>query len=259
MTEVAMDSKEVMSVYNQCERIDIEIPGFIKSSSHGVVRFRSDTGQGGFISFYDLPETELDTFIQREVAYFSQYSAQFEWKTYSTDTPANIGEHLIAHGFQRETSEAFMVLDLAAVNVADSAQNIITEVHDLEGIQDAMAVQEKVWKTDQSHHLANLHYLKQTQPDTVSIYVIYEQGVPVSSAWIIFNDDSPFAGIWGGSTLEVCRGKGYYTALLQKRIQDAKKRGKRYLTIDASPMSKPIVEKYGFSLIAETVPYIYQP
>ncbi|KDM91494.1 GNAT family N-acetyltransferase [Photobacterium galatheae] len=253
-----MDSKEVMSVYNAYERIEIELPGFTKLTSNGVTKFSSDTNQGGFISFYDFAESEVDAAIAREIAYFSQHSSSFEWKTYSTDSPVNIGERLLAHGFQAEASESFMVLDLATVVLTDVAHDSITEVHDLEGIQDAMAVQEQVWASDQSSHLANLHFLKQTQPDSVSIYVIYEQGIPVSSAWIIFNGDSPFAGIWGGSTLKAYRGKGYYTALLQKRIQDAKNRGKRYLTIDASAMSRPIVEKYGFHFIAETVPYLYQ-
>ncbi|WP_245688514.1 GNAT family N-acetyltransferase [Vibrio sonorensis] len=92
-------------------------------------------------------------------------------------------------------------------------------------------------------------------PEAVSIYVVYQDGKPVTSAWLTFNGDSPFAGIWGGSTLEEYRGRGYYSSLLNKRIEEAKARGKQYLIIDASEMSRPIVEKHGFKLVAQTTGY----
>ncbi|QUJ68767.1 GNAT family N-acetyltransferase [Photobacterium sp. GJ3] len=253
-----MNQQEVMAAYNHYERITIEIPGFEKSLSDGLVRFRSAQAQGGFISFFDLDENNLSSVIHRQIAYFSEGAPFFEWKTYSTDQPASIGQYLTSHGFQQGAPESFMVLDLAEVTPVRPSPGLITEVHDFKGIQDAMKVQEAVWQTDQSDHLDNLLYLKQTQPDTVSVYVIYEQEEPVSSAWIIFNGQSPFAGVWGGSTIARCRGKGYYTALLQQRIDDACRRGKRYLTIDASEMSRPIVARHGFQWVAETVPYIYR-
>ncbi|MFC5079754.1 hypothetical protein ACFPCW_18830 [Vibrio thalassae] len=46
--------------------------------------------------------------------------------------------------------------------------------------------------------------------------------------------------------MKAFRGKGFYSQLLNKRIAEAKSRGMKYLTIDASDMSKPIVEKRGF-------------
>jgi hypothetical protein len=36
------------------------------------------------------------------------------------------------------------------------------------------------------------------------------------------------------------------------RLQEAKARGVKYLTVDASPMSRPILEKFGFEFIANT-------
>ncbi len=40
-----------------------------------------------------------------------------------------------------------------------------------------------------------------------------------------------------------------YPALLAVRAREALARGHRNLTIDASPMSRPIVEQHGFQLI----------
>lgn len=97
--------------------------------------------------------------------------------------------------------------------------------------------------------------LKQQEPGSISIYVIYVDDHPVTSAWLTFNGNSPFAGIWGGSTVKAFRGKGFYSQLLNKRIAEAKSRGMKYLTIDASEMSKPIVEKRGFKVVATTTGY----
>ena len=44
------------------------------------------------------------------------------------------------------------------------------------------------------------------------------------------------------------------TALLAVRAQEAKARQVKYLTVDASPMSRPILEKFGFGLMAYSYP-----
>ena len=88
-----------------------------------------------------------------------------------------------------------------------------------------------------------------THVEQLSVYVGYAAGVPVSSAWIYFHPKSQFASLWGGSTLPEFRKRGYYTALVAARSQEAKQRGARFLTIDAQPMSRPIAEKLGFQLL----------
>ena len=53
----------------------------------------------------------------------------------------------------------------------------------------------------------------------------------------------------GAVGLPELRNRGLYTALLAARVQEARARGWRYLTIDAGHMSRPIVEKRGFRLL----------
>jgi predicted acetyltransferase len=66
---------------------------------------------------------------------------------------------------------------------------------------------------------------------------------------VYYHPHSQFADLWGGSTLPNCRGRGLYTAVLAARVQEAVQRGYRFLTIDASPMSRPIVARHGFRLL----------
>jgi GNAT superfamily N-acetyltransferase len=55
------------------------------------------------------------------------------------------------------------------------------------------------------------------------------------------------------------RGRGIYRALVAYRAQLAAARGYRYLYVDASPESQPILARLGFSHLARTTPCIWDP
>jgi predicted acetyltransferase len=83
--------------------------------------------------------------------------------------------------------------------------------------------------------------------------------VPASVGWIQFPNNSQFASLWGGTTLPEYRGQGLYTAIMAIRVQEAIRREYSYLTIDASKMSRPIAEKYGFELLTYAHACIWHP
>jgi GNAT superfamily N-acetyltransferase len=96
-------------------------------------------------------------------------------------------------------------------------------------------------------------------PDLLHVYVAYVDGIPASTAWIRFHPGSSFASLWGGSTVPAHRGRGLYRALLSARMRDAQDRGVRYLTVDAGPMSRPILERHGFRQLTVTRPFKWTP
>ncbi len=258
-----MKKQNIISLYNQHERIGINLAGYSKFEDKRLVRLVTEKNRGSLISYFELSERNANAAIQNEIKYFQSLNRSFEWKVYDFDSPADITEKLVAQGFEKEESESFMVLDLSNIPsntniyIDTNLNRQVMEVKSMQGIKDAINVQQQVWGRDLSEQLEYLIHYKKTQPDLITIYVVYDHDAPVSSGWITYNDQSPFAGIWGGSTIEKHRGKGYYSELLHQRIIDAKTRGIRYLTIDASDMSKPIVEKYGFKKIAVTTPFTY--
>ncbi len=117
------------------------------------------------------------------------------------------------------------------------------------GLEDVRLVEEQVWGGDHDWIKERLGAHLQI-PDYCSVYVAYVDNAPACAGWTYYNANSDFAGLWGGSTLEQYRGRGLYTALLAARVQEAIRRGRRFLTIDASPMSEPIVKRHGFRLLA---------
>ncbi|WP_026958562.1 GNAT family N-acetyltransferase [Aliagarivorans taiwanensis] len=254
-----MDRQEIMRQYNQYERKAPYSMNGQLSVSPQLVKLVSPNEQGSYVSYFELTAATADAEIAKQQAYFHARGLGFEWKTYDCDRPADMGERLLAHGFRAGEQESFMVLDLAKVESPLSDDAVVTEVCDEAGIHDAVTIQEQVWGGSFEWQYHYLLKLKQHSPELLRLYVVYCDGKPVSAAWLTFNPTSPFAGIWGGSTLSDYRGKGYYSALLRQRIRVAKQQGVRYLIIDASEMSRPIVEKYGFELVAKTTGYFSAP
>ncbi|EGR1894382.1 GNAT family N-acetyltransferase [Vibrio vulnificus] len=250
-----MNTVDVMREYNEFERKLIHSFNGVKESDSNLTKFVSKDRHGSYISFFDFDESLTESIVKEQLAYFGQRKLCFEWKTYSTDKPSNIGSVLLANGFEQEDTESFMVLDLSKTANEFFDESQITEVFDSQGIRDAIKVQEQVWGGDFEWQYNYLMSIKEQSPDSVSIYVVYVNRQPVTSAWLTFNGTSPFAGIWGGSTIKEFRGNGYYTLLLNKRIAEAKSKGVKYLIIDASDMSKPIVSKRGFEVVATTTGY----
>ncbi|WP_404370478.1 GNAT family N-acetyltransferase [Kytococcus sedentarius] len=67
-----------------------------------------------------------------------------------------------------------------------------------------------------------------------------------------------FAGLWGGATHPDWRGRGLYRALTAARARHAHGLGVRFLYVEWSPMSQPILERSGLSRITTTTPYVWQ-
>jgi GNAT superfamily N-acetyltransferase len=222
-----------------------------------VVRYidTSNTG-GGTVIYSQLDESNVDDVIREQISFFESIGQQFEWKVYDYDRPSDLKEKLESHGFIAEEAEAIMVLDLEEVPrlLEQLIRPNVQRIADPEKLSDVLSIQEQVWDEDFSS-LGN--YLQETlskYPDQMSVYVAYVDEQPVSAAWIYFPKHSRFASLWGGSTLSSFRKQGLYTTLLAVRAQEAKARNMRYLTVDASTMSRPILEKFGFEMIAYAYP-----
>src|SRR5258707_10581593 len=96
-------------------------------------------------------------------------------------------------------------------------------------------------------------------PQSTAMVVAMAGDEPVCSARIDFYAGTQFAGLFGGGTLPQWRGRGIYRALVAHRAQLAAARGYRYLQVDASPESRPILGRLGFARLALTTPYTWSP
>jgi predicted GNAT superfamily acetyltransferase len=180
---------------------------------------------------------------------------------FAHDQPPDLGERLIAHGFELEEEEALLMLNLE--NMPEVYRQPVTaDIRRLttpEEISHVVNVQAQVYGEDFSWLQTQLEENLAAQPDFWSIYAAYVDGEPVCGAWSSFPKDRSFGGLWGGATLEKYRQRGLYTQMVAIRAQEAIARGFRFLTVDASDMSRPILLKRGFELLTYTYPYFWKP
>lgn len=247
----------MIALYDQDQRRDVEYPDARREVTPTVVRHIDASGSGeGAVIYSQLSDANVDEVIREQVRFFESIGQGFEWKVYDYDQPPDLKERLELHGFLIEEEEAIMVLDLdsAAEVLWQPARQPVQRITDSEKLSDVLTVQQQVWDEDFSWLSNYLGGALQKYPEQMSVYVAYADGQPASAAWTYFPKHSQFASLWGGSTVSGYRKQGLYTALLAVRAQEARARGVRYLTVDASDMSRPILEKFGFERIAYSYP-----
>lgn len=251
-----MDAKEILELFDKQQRIAIELPGTRKEVFPNLVRFTRPAPGMNFVQYSCLDELELDAVINEQVAYFAPMKQPFEWVVYDHDQPAMLKQRLVTHGFEPDEPAALMVLDLQAPPPA-LLKPVGADVRRLasrEQLEDVIAIEQQVWD-------ANFSWMRQRMgdhmeiPGHLSIFVAYVDQEPACAGWTYYNLGGDFAGLWGGSTLPDRRKRGLYTAVLAARVQEAIERGYRFLTIEAGPMSRPIVAAHGFQLLTMTASY----
>jgi GNAT superfamily N-acetyltransferase len=223
-----------------------------------VVRWSKRGGRGwSGITWSDLNAGTADEVIADQVTFFAGRGEQFEWKLYSYDQPPDLGERLRAAGLVAEDPESLMVAD--AADIAGSgvpAEALVpagvrlVPVTDEAGIDLMIGVGDRVFGPDYDsprRREALTTQLKSSPPGSMVLAMAGDE--PVCSARIEGYPGTDFAGLWGGGTLPQWRGRGIYRALVAYR----------YLQVDASPESRPILERLGFTRLAVTTPYVWSP
>lgn len=260
-----MDQQQLLALYDQEERIIARWPAMIREETDLLVRHRPAQPGGhrdsGFIAFTRLDRDTADHAIREQMEYFGALGLKLGWKLYEHDLPQDLSARLLAHGFTADEPESIMALDLseAPAGLLEPVVADIRRIEDPRGLHYVQEIEEAVWGEDHSGLVAFLRETLVDTPEKISIYCAFVDGQPASVAWLFIEEARPFASLWGGSTLPQYRQRGLYTALLAVRLQEALRRGARFLTVDASPMSRPIVQRYGFRQITTACDYDWEP
>jgi hypothetical protein len=226
--------------------------------------YPADPGERG--AMIETPEglgDDPEAVIREQRDFFAARGQQVEWKTYSYDSPSDLGERLARAGFQAEEVEALILGELALL--ADLPQALpdglrLREVvaEDLTGVS---TMEETVWGRGSAwstqRHFAELA----ADPDHMQGCLVEREsdGLVVTAGWVRLTPDTEFCGLWGGSTLAEYRRQGLYRATVGHRARVALARGCRFVRIDASPDSRPILQRLGLHQVATTTPYVLDP
>jgi GNAT superfamily N-acetyltransferase len=255
-----MDHAAVLALYDRDMREGArpDAPGARVERDATVVRqIGAPHGWNGVV-WSDLDESTADAVIAEQLRYFAALGREFEWKLYGHDLPVDLGQRLKAAGFRPEPEETLMVAEVAGLPLdADVPDGIrIVPVTDPTGVALVADVHEKAFGTDGTRLRHQLLAQLTADRDNVVAVVALAGDEPVSAARLELVPGTRFAGLWGGGTVPHWRGRGIYRALVAHRAEVAASRGYRYVQVDATAQSRPILARLGFEPLTTTTPYV---
>jgi GNAT superfamily N-acetyltransferase len=261
-----MDVREVRELFDRQMRRDMppEGGGTRVERFGGVVRQTGATAHDWTgVLWSDLDGSTADEAIERQLAWLRSPEGEgreLEWKLYSHDRPADLGERLRKAGFVPDPPETVMVAEVAALPhepvLPDGVR--LVEVTDAAGAALLADVHEEAFGTSAGRLREWLPAALAEAPDRIALVLAMAGDRPVCGARMEMPPGTDFASLWGGGTVAEWRGRGIYRALIAHRARIAAARGYRYLQVDAMDPSRPILQRLGFTALSVTTPYLRQ-
>jgi GNAT superfamily N-acetyltransferase len=262
-----LDATDLLARYDEQLRDQVPdpMPEGVRVERDGPVLRFIGWGNGGGVTYRDLgglDGAELDELIARQVRVFADRGEPFEWKLHGHDRPVDLSDRLIAHGFVPEDEETVVIAPVdevtGRVELPDSVS--LREVNERADLDRIGAMEDAIWHDDRAGWLADgLEAEQVADPDAITIVVAESADELVCAGWVRFVSGTDFATLWGGGTVPKWRRRGIYRAVVTYRANLAADRGSRYLQVDASSESRPILERLGFVAVTTTTPFIWTP
>ena len=260
------DVAELLAAYDEQLRAQVpdRLPKGVSVERDGpLLRFHGLGGRG-YVVYRDLGGLEgaaLDALIARQVRVFAERGERFEWKLHGHDLPEDLPQRLHAAGLVAEEEETVVIAPVAeiagrprlpeGVSLRDA-----TSRRDLDRIA---ATEQTIWGSDHGWLAESLEAERDADPDALAIIVAEAGEEIVCAGWVRFTRGTEFATLWGGATLPAWRRRGIYRATVAYRANLAAQRGLRFIQVDASSDSRPILERLGFTAVTTTTPYVSPP
>jgi GNAT superfamily N-acetyltransferase len=256
-----MDRQAVLAAFDEQIRQHPEpdAPDGHVEKDDGVIRSLSGGGGWTGVTWCQLDQVSADAVIAAQISRFAELSRPWEWKHYSYDQPPDLSDRLLAAGFRRQPAEALLVAEIAdmPLDVPPPPGVELRAVIDQEGVEALVSVHDEVFGEDHSAVGKTLLAALADQPSTGAAVVAFAGHTPIAAGRVEFHSGTEFASLWGGGTLPAWRARGVFRSLVAHRAALAAGRGFRYLQVDASPDSRPILQRLGFVELATTTPFTH--
>jgi hypothetical protein len=226
-----------------------------------LTRVRGVDGDWHCVRICSLSGDEVDAAIVGQVEHHRRLGIEFEWTVCRHDQPADLCERLARHGFEIGPCEAILILDLREPPawIGSSTLHEIVRIHNPSQLEMFGQASEAIFGTVHTFVVNRLARSMASGSTQQLGYLAMDDGRAVSIGRLETHPDSAFAGLYGGGTLASHRGRGFYRAMVAARARDAMELGARYLSVDALPTSRPILERLGFLHLTDSWPCTWRP
>ena len=194
------------------------------------------------VGMAELAPDAVDATLERVRAAYGRKI--FGWMVGPLTRPVDLGARLLARGLEGPVKIAGMALADLALAIAGAGAGV-REV----SREEALAGSEMVGRayglpTDVARFFLELYFAP--NGPRCRGYFAYVDGVPVAWSFLVYID-APIVLLGGAATVPEHRGRGLYTALVARRLADARADGRTAAVIQAArDTSAPICAKLGF-------------
>lgn len=203
-----------------------------------------------------LDETTVEAAIQEVKQHFDKLGSMMRWLISDFSTPSNINQYLEDAGFTQTATLVGMILKDLHHQIKSNSTVTVREATTSDSQQliglyrDAYPLPQDVAEIalEMFNVLGARHYLA----------YLADVPEPVSVASMFYYPNTRIVALQGAATLPEFRGRGIYTSLMARRLDDARADNMQLAVMQAhSTTSAPIVANLGFEKLCDMVSYTY--
>jgi ribosomal protein S18 acetylase RimI-like enzyme len=209
------------------------------------------------------PTEDIVTQIEATVSPYRERKLPLLWDTGPVTKPANLGEHLLAFGFNVDHTSPGMAADLHALTEAGNAGPTdlkIERVTDLE----MLATFSEMLRDGYGMPDPIMDFIKAAEqqagvpnPAIFRDYVAFKGTEPVGCSQLILS--AGVAGIYGVATIPDARRQGIGAALTRFSLREAREMGYRLGVLHSTEMGFNMYQSLGFQQYCSITSYRWEP
>jgi len=201
------------------------------------------------VGMADIAPENVDATLKMVRSRYSGGRKAYGWVTGPLTRPHDLGQRLVAAGLTKADEMAGMALTDLDVPVAADPKIEIREatLHEAQAASEMMARAYGI--PEEVARFFNVLLAMTDGKVKNRGYFAYVDGgdQPVAWSYLVYLPDSPIVLLGGAATLPEHRGRGIYSALVAKRLADARADGRQAAVIQAvRSTSAPIAARLGF-------------
>lgn len=208
-----------------------------------------------------LKPEQVDITIESLIEKARRKNVPLRWWTGKDTKPADLGEHLISHGFTTLRATPFMAIDLLSMKEdAPVPSNLnITEVKDEVALETWCHIAAVGFGIPPEREPALLRWFTITLDLGLQMkfYLAFQNGEPVATSQVFLAEG--VAGIYYVATLPKARKQGIGYAITLKALQAARELGYRVGTLQPSEMAENVYRRMGFEECGKMTAYQWRP
>ncbi|HXD10180.1 MAG TPA: GNAT family N-acetyltransferase, partial [Anaerolineales bacterium] len=238
-----------------------------RMSLRGGMEGSGDAHPGSnFVGGIHWSDEETDACIEETIAYHRERNIGFQWFVSRFDTPPDLCERLEKHGLMLAGDAATMALagldDLERIPINPDLKVEILKADDHKSLEAFAHVLKVCFNWSQEQVDQRMPGLVERMKDDrfrerEFNYMATLNLLPVGFGRLELRSGVAYLG--GAATLPEYRGQKVYSTLLRRRLEEAQTHGYQLAAINAEPMSRGIVTRYGFKEYARIFIYGWMP